>query len=309
MMALPPLGTLRAFEAAARLASFTRAAAELHLTPSAVSHRIKALEQQLDVRLFERSGRSLVTLTREGSLLAERVASAFELLAEATAELARARRTMLTVSVLPSFAARWLMPRIGRFLDRQPGLDLNIRSSTAHADFVRDGVDFAIRFGAGHWPEQRADLFMHDVLFPVCSPRLFGARMPASIAELERQPWLESDPEGWARWFAAAGVPMPRRKRRLDFGDASLALQAAIDGTGVAMARRSIAERDLATGALVRLFPRIGAPSQYSYYFVWPERVALSPPALAFRAWLEEEARTAATPPQRKRIASRKASA
>jgi LysR family glycine cleavage system transcriptional activator len=309
MTALPPLGSLRAFEAAARLASFTRAATELHLTPSAVSHRIKALEQQLDVRLFERSGRSLVTLTREGGLFAARVAAAFALLAEATAELARARRNMLTVSVLPSFAARWLMPRIGRFLDRQPGLDLNIRSSTAHADFVRDGVDLAIRFGAGHWEGQHAELFMHDVLFPVCSPHLFGSRLPMDIGELERQPWLESDPEGWERWFAAAGVPMPRRKRRLDFGDASLALQAAIDGSGIAMARRSIAGRDLATGALVRLFPRVGAPSQYSYYFVRPERVALSPPALAFRAWIEEEARAAATSPRRSRIASRKASA
>jgi LysR family glycine cleavage system transcriptional activator len=309
MTVLPPLGSLRVFEAAARLASFTRAATELHLTPSAISHRIKALEQQLDVRLFERSGRSLVTLTREGGLFAARVAAACALLAEATAELARTRRHMLTVSVLPSFAARWLMPRIGHFLDRQPGLDLNIRSSTTHADFVRDGVDLAIRFGAGHWPEQHAELFMHDVLFPVCSPGLFGARMPASIAELERRPWLESDPEGWERWFAAAGVAMPRRKRRLDFGDASLALQAAIDGSGIAMTRRSIAGRDLASGALVRLFPRIGASSQYSYYFVWPERVALSPPALAFRAWLEEEARAVAAPSQRRRIAPRKASA
>lgn len=284
---LPPLATLRAFEAAARLASFSRAADEIHLTPSAVSHQIKALEESLAVQLFLRNGRRQVSLTREGRFLAECVAAALASLTQAADTLRRGQRNRLTVSVLPSFAARWLMPRIVHFVDRHPGLDLNIRSTTTHADFLRDEVDLAIRFGAGRWPNQCAELFMNDTLYPVCSPALLRRmKKPQHIGDLKDWTWLESDPEGWERWFAAADTPLPRTKRRLDFGDASLALQAAVDGGGIALARHSIAERELANGALVRLFPKIAAASQYSYYFVWPANATLSQNAVAFRDWL-----------------------
>ncbi|GAA0714677.1 transcriptional regulator GcvA [Dokdonella soli] len=283
---LPPLTTLRAFEAAARLNSFSRAAEDIHLTPSAISHQIKALEEYLGVRLFVRNGKRQVTLTREGAFLSQHVSAALTSMGEAADALRRGQRNRLTVSVLPSFAARWLMPRIGLFVDRHPGLDLTIRSTTAHADFLRDEVDLAIRFGTGQWPNLQAELFMHDALFPVCSPRLLRGKKARQISDLKDWAWLESDPEGWERWFAAADAALPRGKRRLDFGDASLALQAAIDGSGIALTRQSIAERELASGAVVRLFPAIAAASQYSYYFVWPAKATLTQNGVAFRDWL-----------------------
>jgi LysR family glycine cleavage system transcriptional activator len=287
-MALPPLASLRAFDAAARSGSFSRAAREIHVTPSAVSYQMKALENDLGTKLFVRNGRRDVTLTREGEFLSERVDRALAILREA-AETLRRHRNRLTVSVLPSFAARWLMPRIGRFMDQHPGLDLSVQSTTAHAAFAPDGVDLAIRFGAGHWPNMRSRLIMSDSLFPVCSPALLRDRQPGTPSELAEWTWLEGDPEGWSRWFAAAGADLPNGKRRLDVGDASLALQAAIDGAGIAMTRRSIAERELANGTVVRLLPAISAAAQYSYYFVWPLNVDLSPPAVAFIAWILAE--------------------
>ncbi|HEX7915493.1 transcriptional regulator GcvA [Rudaea sp.] len=286
---LPPLNALRTFEAAARQRNFSRAAEEIHLTPSAVSHQVKALERFLGVRLFMRNGRKQMSLTREGALLFERTASAMNLLREAAELLRQGTRNRLTISVLPSFAARWLLPRIGRFVDRHPGLDLSVRSTTTHADFVRDDVDLAIRFGAGHWPNQHAELLMHDILFPVCSPRLLRGKAPRDAGDLARWPWLESDPEGWERWFAAASTELPHTKRRLDFGDASMALQAAIDGSGIAMTRRSLAERELTSGSIVRLLPKIGAASQYSYYIVHPVQATPSANAAAFRDWLKTQ--------------------
>lgn len=287
---LPPLSSLRAFEAAARLESFTRAAEEIGLTPGAVSHQIKSLEAYLGAALFIRHGRRRVSLTREGAGFAEQVSAALSGLAAAAEAMRRGTQERLTISVLPSFAARWLMPRIGSFVDQCPGLDLTVRSTTAHADFVRDGVDLAIRFGPGVWPRAQAELLMHDQLFSVCSPALLGdGPAPASPQELADLTWLESDPEGWERWFAAAGAALPPGKRRIDVGDASLALQAAIDGGGVAMTRRSLAERELAAGRLARLCPQITARSQFSYYLVWPTGAALDRPAQAFRDWLRAQ--------------------
>ena len=288
-MSLPPLATLKAFDAAARSLSFSGAAREIHVTPSAVSYQMKALEEDLGVKLFVRNGRRDVTLTREGEYLSERVARALAMLGEA-ADTLRHQGSRLTVSVLPSFAARWLMPRIGGFMDQHPGLDLSIQSTTAHASFAPDGVDLAIRFGAGHWPNLQSRLLMHDELFPVCSPALLGDNLPQAPRHLARWSWLEGDPEGWNRWFAAARAELPANKRCVDVGDASLALQAAIDGAGIAMTRRSIAERELAGGTVVRLLPTISAPSQYSYYFVWPMSAELSRPALAFCEWVFAEA-------------------
>lgn len=298
---LPPLSALRVFEAAARRCSFARAAAEIHLTPSAISHQVKALEQFLGVRLFARSGRTPMQLTREGALLFERTTSALDMLRQATELLRSGACDRLTVSVLPSFAARWLMPRIGRFVDLHPDLDLSIRSTTAHADFQRDEIDLAIRFGGGRWSNQHAELLLHDTLFPVCSPRLLRGKPLRRIADLVRLPWLESDPEGWERWFAAAGTPLPPDKRRLDFGDASLTLQAAIDGSGVALTRQSIVERELASGSVVRLLPKISVASQYSYYLVRPAKAPPKPHIAAFCDWLKDEAQTPRDSAQKRR--------
>jgi LysR family transcriptional regulator, glycine cleavage system transcriptional activator len=286
---LPPLPALRAFDAAARLGNFSRAAQEIHVTPSAISHQIKSLETFLGQPMFVRNGRRQVILTAEGKFFAERVAAALLSVGQAADQLRHAQRNRLTVSVLPSFAARWLMPRIGRFVDRHAGLELTVRSSTKHTDFLREEVDLAVRFGGGRWPGLQSELFMRDRLFPVVSPKLLRGKKPRRAIDLNDWPWLESDPEGWERWFAAANTPLPKNKRRLDFGDASLTLQVAIDGGGIAMSRASIAGAEVARGSVVRLVPSIEAVSQYSYYFVWPAQATLSQQAQAFRGWLVDE--------------------
>ena len=286
---LPPLSTLRAFDAAARLGSFSRAADSINVTPSAVSHQVRSLEQFLGVALFLRDKRRQVSLTSEGRFFAGRLDEALKLIGDAAAALRSKPKNRLAISVLPSFAARWLTPRIGGFLARSPELDFHLRSGTAHADFIQDEIDIAIRFGPGQWVDLQAEWLMHDELFPVASAALLKKSPPRRVSDLQRLPWLQSDPESWERWFAAAGAALPKEKRRLEFGDASLALQAAIDGAGIAMTRRSIAHDELKKGSLVRLFPTVSALSQYSYYFVWPDNATLSQNAMAFREWLIAE--------------------
>ena len=169
---LPPLAALKAFEAAARLGSFSRAAEDIHVTHGAVSHQVKALEALVGAPLFARNGRR-VTLTADGKALADRVRAALRDITEAMESVSRRdRNKQLTVSMLPSFAARWLMPRLGRFMEKHPDIPVNVHASLALADFARDGVDMAVRFGQGGWPNLEAEKFMDDERFPVASPRL-----------------------------------------------------------------------------------------------------------------------------------------
>lgn len=286
---LPPLSALRAFESAARLESFSRAADEIHVTHGAVSHQVRALEAFLGVQLFARTGRR-VTLTLDGLYFADRVRAALNLIGEAAASIGRVDRgRRLRISVLPSFGARWLMPRVGRFMERHPGLDLSIDTTTRLADFTRDDVDVAIRFGKGGWPNVNAELFMPDEFFPVCSPSLNHGRLPKRPADLQRYPLLlASEGEYWAPWFRVANLDLPEPTQGTAFSDAALMLEAAIDGSGIALTRRSIAEADLANGRLVRLFD-VALPSPWSYYLVWPKHAPDSPGRDALRAWLHEE--------------------
>lgn len=286
---MPPLSALRAFEAAARLESFSRAADEIHVTHGAVSHQVRALEGFLGVALFVRSGRR-VALTADGRYFAERVRAALIQIGEAAASISRPERAnRLRISVLPSFGARWLLPRVGRFMERHPGLDLSIETTTRLADFSRDEADVAIRFGRGNWPNVNAELFMSDEFFPVCSPSFNGGRLPKRPAELMRYPLLlASEGEYWAPWFREAKLDLPEPAQGTAFSDAALMLQAAIDGRGIALARRSIAEADLANGSLVRLFD-IALQSDWSYFLVWPKHSPPSAALDALRAWLHEE--------------------
>jgi LysR family transcriptional regulator, glycine cleavage system transcriptional activator len=172
---LPPLSSLRAFEAAARLESFSLAADEIHVTHGAVSHQVKALEEFLDVTLFRRESRR-VALTDDGRYFAERVRSALNQISDAAGSLKRrAQPNRLTISVLPSFASRWLMPRIGRFMALHPGLEVQVEATASLANFARDGVDVAIRFGRGPWPSVHAEWFMDDAYLMVCSPKTWRA--------------------------------------------------------------------------------------------------------------------------------------
>ncbi|TMG93079.1 MAG: XRE family transcriptional regulator, partial [Betaproteobacteria bacterium] len=244
-----------------------------------------------------------IRLTDEGERFASRVRAVLSDLGDAVREVTeRANPRQLRVSVMPSFAARWLLPRIGRFLTAHPDIDLDVGASTALADFRRDNIDAAIRYGGGNYPQAVAEYLMDDVYFPVCSPRLAGGRVPVRAADLAHHTLLRSENEFWQPWFAAAGLDWPEPTRGPMFNDASHVLQAAAEGQGVALARSSLIGNDLTNGVLVRPF-QITLPSPHKYFLVYPSRLANSPKLTPFRQWLFDEiaAERRDTPPQNKR--------
>lgn len=278
---------LRAFEATARERSLTKAAEALHLTHGAISHQIKALEADLGVRLVERAGRG-IRLTDEGERFAARVRTAFAELTTAVQEItARANPRMLRVSVVPSFAARWLLPRIGRFFAVHPDIDLVVSANMAVVDFQRDDADVAIRYGFGEWKGVRVEHILDDSFFPVCSPRIEGG-VPKRPTDLARYTLLRADDEPWLPWFEAAGLDWPEPTRGPMFNDSAHMMQAAAEGQGVALARATLLGNDERNGVLVRPFA-IEAPAPRRFYLVYPPRNADSPKLAAFRAWLQVE--------------------
>jgi LysR family glycine cleavage system transcriptional activator len=283
---LPPLGALRAFEAAARLGSFSRAAEEISVTHGAVSHQVRALERALGALLFQRNGRG-IALTTAGQHLAERVGAALRDIAEAAQVVRRTSRdkNVLTISTLPSFAARWLLPRLGRFMEQHPQIAVTVHTSLGLVDLQREEVDLAIRFGGGNWPGLAAHKFMEDEFFPVASPSFNRGRLPTRPADLAKFRLMRSHKVPWAPWFRAAGVKL-EEPRNAVFNDSSLLLQAAMDGRGIALARRSIAEDDIRAGRLVRLF-KVAVPAGASY-LVWPKD-NLSANGALLRDWLLQE--------------------
>jgi LysR family glycine cleavage system transcriptional activator len=278
---------LRALEAVARTGSLTRAAEGLHLTHGAISHQLKALESDLGVNLIERAGRG-IRLTDEGERFAGRVRTALAELAEAVREITEHHNPrQWRVSVMPSFAARWMLPRIGRFLAAHPDIDLDVRASVTLADFRRDDVDAAIRYGGGNYPGVMSEHLLDDVYFPVCSPRIEGG-VPARPADLARYVLLRSENEFWEPWFRAAGLDWPEPTRGPMYNDASHVMQACVEGQGIALARSSLIGNDLVNGVLVRLFD-MAVPSPHRYFLVYPPRLAVSPKLALFRAWLQAE--------------------
>jgi LysR family glycine cleavage system transcriptional activator len=201
---LPPLSSLRPFEAAARLESFTRAAEELALTHGAVSHQVRALEEYVGAPLFSRHGKR-VALTPAGRAFAERVRGALDEIAQAAEQLRTRRDDRLTVSVLPSFASRWLMPRLIRFMDAHPKIEVNVIASTALANFRDDEIDVAIRFGGGPWPPHVCEVFLEDEYFPVASPKLNGGKLPKTPRDLLATRIIREDRDYWKFWFDAGG--------------------------------------------------------------------------------------------------------
>lgn len=286
---LPPLTALRAFEAAARHLNFSRAAEELHVTHGAVSHQMKALEAHLGIALFQRQGRAM-RLTEAGQQLHEHVHEALQLLKRGVAELRdQARGQVLTVTTTPSFATRWLLPRLADFQARHPEIDVNLRASQALADFARDGVDLAIRYGPGAWPGLAAEKLLDEEIFPVCSPDFRGGRLPTRPAELADLVLLRDTRQPWRDWFLSVGLDWPELTRGPLYDDVSLSLQAAAGGLGVALARRALAAAELASGRLVRLFGD-AVPTSFAYYVVHPPGAQQLPKIAAFRAWLAGQA-------------------
>ena len=240
------------------------------------------------MRLVERAGRG-IRLTDEGERFASRVRAAFAELAAAVNEItARANPRQLRVSVVPSFAARWLLPRIGRFLARYPDVDLDVRANMAYVDFRRDDADVAIRYGLGDWLDVNVEPLLEDQFYPVCSPHLDNGKLPERPADLARYTLLRSNDEFWKPWFDAAGLDWPEPARGPIFNDSSHLMQAAADGQGVALARSSLLGNDVRNGVLVRLFD-VEVPNPKRYYLVYPSRMAASPKLALFRRWLHDE--------------------
>src|SRR5450755_1272786 len=287
---LPSLNGLRAFEAAARHLSFTRAASELNVTQTAISHQIRRLEQELGIRLFVRQNRAL-TLTPEARDYLPGVRAAFNDLRLATDRLKRRDDDrVLTVSTLASLAAKWLLPRLSAFQEAHPGIDVRITTSTGLVDFRTGDVDAAIRYGRGHWPGLRADWLTADELFPVCSPALLTGDKPLRCPE-DLAHWTLLHTSGgydddWRLWLTAAGLPTNISKQPgLTFDLILVTVQAAIDGLGVAMGRTSYVEGDIAKGRLVVPF-KIALPADAGFYLVSPATKADPPKLRAFRQWL-----------------------
>jgi LysR family glycine cleavage system transcriptional activator len=288
-MTLPSLNGLRAFDAAARHLSFTRAAAELNVTQTAISHQIRRLEDQLGVRLFVRRNRALL-LTREAQDYLPAVRAAFDDLRRATARLRRADRDgLLTVSTTASLAAKWLVTRVAAFQDAHPAIEVRITTSTHLVDFRREEVDVAVRYGRGSWPGLRAQWLMAEDIFPVCSPALLtGAKPLRRPEDLAHHTLLHASVsrEDWQLWLTAAGLPVALAQRRgLTFDQSFMALQAATEGLGVALGRTRIVESDLAAGRLVVPFDLV-LPSDAGFYIVAPEDTADAPKIALFRDWL-----------------------
>lgn len=294
---LPPLNALRAFEAAARHGSFAKAAGELAVTPAAVSQQVRLLEADLGVTLFRRLPRGLV--------VAEAARRALPELGKAFAHLQRAVEGVrgdglagsLIVSIIPSFAARWLVPRLGGFIAAYPEIEITVRSELRNVDFARENVDVGVRYGKGSYPGLDSRPLLTEEVFPVCAPSLLAGPKPLRRIDDLRHHTLLHDRQlsneefslFWSHWLRDAGLSDINGDRGPGFTDSTLMLEMARRGVGVALGRSGLCADDLAEGRLVRPFA-VSRPADYAYHVVVPAGHTADPRVRAFLAWLEEEA-------------------
>lgn len=286
---LPPFAALRMFEAAARHPNFSAAAAELHVTPGAISRQVAELEDRLGVVLFVRGARR-AQLTAAGAQLAERLRVAFGLLHEAVRGVERANEGRVVVALLPSFASRWLLPRLPAFAAAHPGIDVDLRPSREVVDLERNGIDLAIRYGRGRWPRMHAAKLLGERVFPVCTPELARRHRPRTLDDVLSMPLIHDLDFPWSHLLEHRGLRVPRRLPGIRVDDSSIALQAAERGQGVLLARSVLVADAIDAGRLVRLL-RASAPCEFAYYVAWPRGRTLSAAAEAFREWLHEARR------------------
>lgn len=289
---LPSLNGLRAFEAAARHLSFKAAAQELFVTPGAVSQQVKGLEEALGRRLFLRLSRG-IQLTEAGAMLLPSLGEAFQRISDASDRITGSDiHGPLTVSVLPSFAVKWLVPRLGEFRKRHPEYDVRVSAKAHLVDFSRESVDVAIRLGAGDWAGLKSEWLMAGDLVPVCSPKLLKGRHPLKTPQdLKHHTLLHNESyREWPMWLKVNGVEGVDATRGSSFSDTGMVVQAAIEGQGVGLSRMALAEDDLRSGRLVQPFD-LPVPSELAYYVVYPESRAGQPKIAAFRNWLMAEAK------------------
>jgi LysR family glycine cleavage system transcriptional activator len=291
------LNALRAFEATARLGSYVRAAGELGVTPAAVGQHVRLLEEQFGGVLFERQGNKLV-LTEAARAVLPDIKDAFDRLARAEDRLRESRRApLVTVTLPPSFAAKWLIPRIEGFRMAYPDVDLRLDTTDRLADLPRENIAVGIRYGAGRYPSLDATLLMPEEMFPVCSPslvtRVRKLREPDDLRhfKLIHDTTMESHASfpTWATWLKASGAGKVDARPGLRINSSIMALQAAIEGQGVALARSVIVAGDLRDGRVIRPL-RPSCATNYSYYLVYPAGLPLSRSASAFCHWLKQEA-------------------
>lgn len=292
-MRLLPLNALRSFDAAARHLSFAAAATELGVTPAAVSIQVRRLEEWVGVPLFVRGHRA-ISLSTAGQRLAPQLTATFVQLERLLSSVADLEATSLQVSAMQTFASRWVAPRLGRFVERNPGIQVRISGADRRADFERDGVDVGLRYGDGDYGDLHTELISRVQAFPVCCPALaerYGhdpASIPNGLLLHDESGLVAPGLPTWSDWFARAGVPRDPQGGPL-FSNSHMALSAAISGQGFALGLSPLVDEDLAEGRLVKPFA-IELESHFAFWFVCRRDRLEEQKIAAFRAWLLAEA-------------------
>nr|WP_315476610.1 transcriptional regulator GcvA [uncultured Undibacterium sp.] len=284
------LNSLATFEVAARHKSYSLAAAELHITHSAISQQMRLLEDSLGVALFERKGRQM-QLTAEGVQLLKQIQPALRQITRALAQVKTEKRVpAIRVATLQSFATFWLLPRLGKFQTAYPDLAIHIQAAIGLVNLDKTKTDIAIRFGLGKWDDYNAEKLLDDQLYPVCSPDFNAGKLPSHPRQLGNYRILSvENGREWRNWSQLAGVDISLFKHETHHSDSNLMLTAAKAGQGIAVARHSLVAGEIAAGNLIRLFDLI-APSDYNYYLVTPKDLKKSVALQAFEDWLKKEA-------------------
>lgn len=293
---LPSLNALRAFWAAARHGSFVAAAEELHVTASAVSLQVRQLEDEMGQKLFERTPRGL-SLTNDGAAILPGVSDAFARLQETLIDdHATGDQQILTLSVAPSFATKWLLPRLDSFCTQNPDFDVRVMATHELTDFTKENIDLAIRYGRGGYTGVASELLMRESVFPVCAPRLLENHADADLRHLLRSlPLLHDDSPDqdetcpdWKSWLKAAGIEDVDAQRGSRFNQSIFVLEAAANGLGVALAKSSLVQQDFANRRLIRL-SHDDVPIEFAYFLVYPPERSKRPAIAAFRKWIATE--------------------
>jgi LysR family glycine cleavage system transcriptional activator len=288
---LPPLPALSAFEAVARRRSFALAAAELSLTPSAVSHQVARLEDFLGVRLFDRTTRG-VSLSPAGEAYLRRVAGALGAIGAATDDVRKGVRNSLYVHTSPTFASLWLMPRLGHFAQEHPGVSVFLSASPTHSDFALGQVDVDVRYGVPNWPNLTVRPIFDEPILPLASPTFIERHRIRDPEDLLHVPLIQSTVSvvQWSDWFSARGFDQGPERYALRFDRASLSLDAAVQGLAVALESATMAQGFLDSDQLRTIFDKAWSISVRAHFAVYPPRHAQRPEVASFLGWLSKQA-------------------
>ena len=299
MRRLPPLNSIRAFEATARHLSFSKAADELNVTPGAVSQQVKVLEDYLSLKLFKRKNR-MILLTDEAQVCLPLITEGLDKMSQAI-DLIRELNSdkPLTITASPTFASRWLLPRLSSFQQAHPDIDVRIDASNDLADLVNDDIDIGIRFGTGDYPGLEADYLFSQNVIPVCNPALLmGETKLEKPEDLKNHTllhahgdyfFIDSTHVDWEMWFATVGTKGIDARHGLHFSQHNLLVEAAIRGQGVALVGDVVVNEELKTGQLVKLFEDTDIPLKFSYYLIYSNAKSNLPRIQVFRQWLLDE--------------------